>query len=201
MAPVSQPQPAPAPSPQLPWYKRLSSRLSQSDAILAAIVGAIGVVVGALVTAGVTLATSNDKADSGEAGSEPRISISSPADEGSIPEVQGLITVTGQVSDLGPGQTVWVFDRAVDANDLYTHDGPCPVDEEGGWTCPSFELSTDLDGTGGEHRLYVAIVDDSDQRELIAYHGYRARGINQAIQGRTEPPGLAHDYVVVKEAD
>src|SRR4051812_24318305 len=109
MARVAQPPPAPPAPPPSPGYKRLISRLYQSDNILAAIAG--GLVTG-VVTLIVALVTRDDKAVSEEAGSEPpRISISSPADEGSIPEVQGLITVTGEVSNLGPGQTVWVFDR------------------------------------------------------------------------------------------
>jgi hypothetical protein len=198
MALVPQPAPAPPASSPSPGYKRLLSRLYQSDNILAAIAGA-GVTGFAAIA--VALMTRDDKTDAGEFAVEPSISITSPSDEGSVPEVLDDIRVTGQVSNLGPGQTVWVFDRAAVANDLWTHDGPCPVGEDGTFTCPSLRLTTaPTDPAGKEFRLYAAIIDDTDQLNLIWHQVRRAQNIWEPMWGRTEPLGLAHDYVVVEKA-
>jgi hypothetical protein len=135
----------------------------------------------------------------GETGTKDRVSIEITNDDDLTPEITGPVTLKGSVKNLGPGQTVWAFDLPAGSSGVWAHDGPCPVDAEGNWTCPVFDLG-DLDGAdnGKVFKIFAAVLDDSDIPKQIDLRLERYKDIYNPMNSPV-PPGVAADYVETKK--
>ena len=98
------------------------------------------------------------------------------------------VTVEGKVENLGPGQTVWAFDRLAESGDIYAR-ALCPADKEGRWTCPEFWVLTPDGDKGKDVMVFVSVLDD----EQIPKQMGRMEGVVNT------PPGAARDSVEGKK--
>jgi hypothetical protein len=185
--PVVTPPPTP-PSPQPGEGKK-----SLAEVWAGPVLGFIGGIIVALIgLAGVILVS-----DGGASPRPPEITITN-KDELS-PTVSGPVTLKGNVKNLGPGQTVWSFDLPAGSSGVWAHDGPCPVDEEGNWTCPVFDLG-DLDGAdnGKDFKIFAAVLDDSDIPQQIDMRLDRYKDLYNPMKSPV-PPAVAMDSVNTKK--
>ncbi|WP_091448671.1 hypothetical protein [Geodermatophilus poikilotrophus] len=175
-------------------------RSTQQPNWLFAVVGVGGAVLGGVLGAIATAVVSDDS--DGPAPVEPRapeVEITSYGQNRETPVVEGgMVSLSGQVSDLGPGQTVWPFDRHAGNSDLYAHSGPCPVAENGRWTCAPFGIGEDTDPAGTEFIVFAAVVDDADVPELVATEVERSHGDFLPVDAKGEPRSIVHHSVKVK---
>lgn len=153
-------------------------------------------IVLALVTAGASIWAALIQSDNNSPASNPTIEITSPSDLNSAPEADGPITLTGHASDLAPGQTIWPFDRKEGNSEVYAHSGPCPVDTNGDFTCPPFDIGQDLVDDNARFSLYASVVNDEDVRDLVLKEAERSQGVFKPVDV-TKPRGFVSTSVQV----
>jgi len=172
---------------------------SRAEVWAAPVLGFLGGIIVALIgLAGVVLVS-----DGGAGAEPPKITITNK--DKISPEFGNPVKVEGEVENLGPGQTVWVFGSVPNENNsgidpaIYAYPGPCPVDAKGKWTCPDIYLVTGAEDkdVGKKFKIFVSVLDDSDIARQIDLSIARDKGVFEAVPGASNhPPGVAEDSVV-----
>ena len=75
---------------------------------------------------------------------------------------------------------------------ISAHDGPCPVNVDGEFTCPPIFVGDTEKDINQPFRLFVALLDDTHIRQQIDMNIERAKGTYRAMPEVTDhPPGVA----------
>ncbi len=190
----AQPPPAP-PNPQPP---NGDEHAKNWTAIVVAVIGAIATIVAAVI--GVAVGQQDSQAPAANqtpSASQGPLKITITNKDDISPEFTNEVKIQGAVENLRPGQTVWAFDSNLDDRKISAHDGPCPVNDGGNFSCPPITIGRTPEDNGVKFKIFVSVLDDSDIAEQIELSIARSKDNYSAMRGITnEPPGVAKDEVV-----
>jgi hypothetical protein len=103
------------------------------------------------------------------------------------------VPVSGEVKNLKPGQTVWVFDAPVEDPWVYAHDGPCPVDDNGKFDCGLIFIGDPEADKGKQFTIFTAVLEETDIREEFLLWRDREDGKYGHMGRKDQPPGVKYD--------
>jgi hypothetical protein len=157
---------------------------------------AIGSVLLAVVAQAYLLPRLLGGSDSGEQGLPKLTTITITNEDEVRRDFSGEVILRGKVENLRPGQTVWAFERLLDAPGITARGGACPVESDGTWVCPAFPVGTPGRDKGVEFRLFASVLDDSDVPTQVELAFKRGQGqYGPMDQNSRTPPGLDYDHV------